>query len=225
VIASPNALHARQALLALEHRKHVLCEVPLALSQADAERVADAAAASDRRFLVCQTQRFLAPLQRLREETASRHIRHVVVRLVLNRTTNMGITGRARSWTDDIVWHHGSHALDTVLWLLGGGVEEVVALGDGGAPLDAGIVLRTHSGSLATIALSYTAEAPATDLLVHTDDGSHRCESGAFRDDFAGAVRRQDAHFLDLDTPASPAPQELAELYRTLQRVSELVRP
>ena len=175
------------------------------------------------RFLVCQTQRFLAPLQRVRQETASRRIRHVIVRLVLNRTSNVGITGRARSWTDDIVWHHGSHALDTSLWLLGGGVEEVVALGDGGAPLDLGVVLRTRSGGLATIALSYTAEAPSTDLLVHTDDRSYRCDSGAFRDDFAGAVRRQDAHFLDLDAPPSPGPQELAELYRTLQQVHDLV--
>ena len=175
------------------------------------------------RFLVCQTQRFLAPLQRLRQETASRRIRHVVVRLVLNRTTNVGISGRARSWTDDIVWHHGSHALDTTLWLLGGDVEELVALGDGGAPLDVGVVLRTRSGSLATIALSYTAEAPSTDVLVHCDDRSYRCESAVLRDAFAAAVRRQDAHFLDLDTPASPGPHELAELYRTLQRVSDLV--
>jgi 2-hydroxy-4-carboxymuconate semialdehyde hemiacetal dehydrogenase len=229
VIASPNALHAGQALLALEQRKHVLCEVPLALSQTDAERVTAAAGASGRRFLVCQTQRFLAPLLRVRAETASRPIRHVIVRLVLSRTTNVGITGRPRSWTDDIVWHHGSHALDTALWLLGGDVEEVVALGagesEGGTPLDAGIVLRTRAGGLATIALSYTAETPSTDVLVHCDGASYRVEGAAFQDAFADAVRRQDAHFLDLDTPASPAPQALAELYRTLQLVSDRLTP
>ena len=153
------------------HRKHVLCDVPLALSQADAERITTAADEANVRFLVCQTQRFLAPLQRLREETASRGIRHVIVRLLLNRTTNVGITGRRRSWTDDIVWHHGSHALDTTL--LAARRER-----RGGDPLSAGeseagrrstpaSSFGPAPGASRTIALSYTAEAPSTDFLVH----------------------------------------------------------
>ena len=183
VIASPNALHPEQALVCLAQGKHVLCEVPLACSLADAERVAAAAERAAVQFMVCQTQRFLQPLAWLRGEPAARPIRHIAVRLVLNRTTNVGITGRPRSWIDDIVWHHGSHAVDTALWLLDQPIADVVALGAGesanGTPLDAGVVLRGRSGGLATIALSYTAQRPSTDFMVICDEQSRTATSAA----------------------------------------------
>lgn len=48
IIASPNDLHAPQAIAALEAGKHVLVEKPMALDVASARRVADAATASGR---------------------------------------------------------------------------------------------------------------------------------------------------------------------------------
>jgi len=48
IIASPNDLHAPQAVAALEAGKHVLVEKPLALDVASARRVVDAAAANAR---------------------------------------------------------------------------------------------------------------------------------------------------------------------------------
>lgn len=42
----PNGLHGRWTLLAIQAGKHVLCEKPFAANQAEAQRVADAAAAS-----------------------------------------------------------------------------------------------------------------------------------------------------------------------------------
>jgi 2-hydroxy-4-carboxymuconate semialdehyde hemiacetal dehydrogenase len=241
VIASPNALHPEQALLCLEHGKHVLCEVPFACTLAAAERVAAAAAAAAGvQMLVCQTQRFLEPLAWLRHEPAARRIHHIAVRLVVDRTTNVGITGRRRSWTDDLVWHHGSHAVDTVLWLLDEPIADVVALAAGesadGTPLDAGIVLRARSGALATIALSYTAKRASTDFMVNCDGVTYRYERGVLSSSdgldrtydeaelFAEAVHSQDAAFADAvatGRPAAPGPADLLAAYEVLQRISD----
>src|SRR6476661_2303461 len=50
IVASPNSLHAEQALAALELRKPVLVEKPLAVTVVDAERVT---AAAERTGAVC----------------------------------------------------------------------------------------------------------------------------------------------------------------------------
>src|ERR1700750_1953054 len=49
-VASPDALHCEHTLLALRHGKAVLCEKPLAMSAAEAVRMASAARAAGRPF-------------------------------------------------------------------------------------------------------------------------------------------------------------------------------
>ena len=46
IIGTPNALHAQQAIHALDHGKHVLVDKPMATTVADADRMIEAAAAS-----------------------------------------------------------------------------------------------------------------------------------------------------------------------------------
>jgi predicted dehydrogenase len=67
-VASPDALHCRHTLLALGHGKPVLCEKPLAMNAAEAERMLAAARAAGRAFGVAQNFRYNHSLLRMREQ-------------------------------------------------------------------------------------------------------------------------------------------------------------
>ncbi|MFB6138086.1 MAG: Gfo/Idh/MocA family protein [Halobacteriaceae archaeon] len=66
----PNDLHADPSIAALEAGTHVLCEKPLAHTRRDAERMADAAAASDALAGVAFNYRFVPALSYARELVA-----------------------------------------------------------------------------------------------------------------------------------------------------------
>ncbi len=73
-LATPNALHAEQALRALAAGKPVLVEKPLALSVADAERIEDAAAANGTLAMEGLWTRFLPAVRRAREKVEAGEI-------------------------------------------------------------------------------------------------------------------------------------------------------
>lgn len=173
VVATPSQLHAAQAALALESGRHVLVEIPVALSLEDAERVTALAAATGRILAVCHTLRYSESFIRARKLLEDRKIqpRHVVARSLLRRRENVGWTGRRRSWTDNLLWHHGGHTIDAVLLLLGAdSVASVAACGPESEgttlPMDYSIQLRSADGALGTIALSYNSLIAANDFLV-----------------------------------------------------------
>jgi predicted dehydrogenase len=66
-IATPNALHAEQALQAIAHGKAVLVEKPLATSAADAERIAAAAARQKCFAMEAMWTRFLPAVRAVRK--------------------------------------------------------------------------------------------------------------------------------------------------------------
>lgn len=67
VIATPSALHAEQAVAALERSMAVFCQKPLGRTAAETRRVVDAARAADRLLHVDLSYRFHAGMQRIRE--------------------------------------------------------------------------------------------------------------------------------------------------------------
>jgi 2-hydroxy-4-carboxymuconate semialdehyde hemiacetal dehydrogenase len=215
VVCSPSHVHAEQAIRSLAAGKHVLCEIPAGLSLAEAQAVAAAAMRFGRNVMVGHTMRYWAPvveLRRLVEDSGFRPT-HVIARMAMLRQTNVGWTGRQRDWVDNVLWHHGAHVVDTVLWLLNEPVVTVQASRgadwDGsGTHMDVGIGLATASGSLASIALSYHARVERNDYLVIGVDETYEIREGRLfssagtvvdrgpvADVQSAAVRAQDARF------------------------------
>jgi predicted dehydrogenase/nucleoside-diphosphate-sugar epimerase len=67
VVALPNALHEEATVAALEHGFHVLCEKPLALTEAACRRIQEAADRAGRVAAVGMARRFLPSVAALRE--------------------------------------------------------------------------------------------------------------------------------------------------------------
>lgn len=169
VIASPSALHAAHALIAIGAGKAVLIEIPIALSLADSLTVADAAAQAGVVAMVCHTRRFAPPHRALRERmgTGTFHLHHLIAETFFLRRTNLNMSGEPRTWTDNLLWHHACHSVDLVHWLLDAPDFQVVAQRGPdhrvlNIPMDMTIGLKDrNTGALGTLALSFNAAGPA----------------------------------------------------------------
>jgi 2-hydroxy-4-carboxymuconate semialdehyde hemiacetal dehydrogenase len=177
LVCSPTDLHAEQTEHALSAGKHVLCEIPLATSLAETDRLIELAERSELQLMVCHTQRYASPLVEARRMIASGEVRPraMVSRYLLDKRENVSWTGRRRSWTDNLLWHHGCHAVDAALWLLGAEAIDVTARAAPSdprlqIPMDLSILLRTTHDQVVTVAMSYRALPPLQDYVVIADE-------------------------------------------------------
>lgn len=184
VITSPSDMHAEQAVAALRAGKHVLIEIPIATNLAGAERVAQVARETGLRVQCAHTQRYYAPLMELRRriESGALHPHHLVCRWFFLRRANVNWMGRKRSWTDNLLWHHACHVVDSALWLLGGEGRDVKAqFGpphlELGIPLDLDLQFRVND-ALVTIAMSYNSPWPRHDYLAIGEETSLEFREG-----------------------------------------------
>lgn len=172
VVTSPSDLHAAQAAACLRAGKHVLVEIPVATRLADAERVAAAAREAGRCVQVAHTQRYYPALVELRRriQEGELHPHHLVCRWFFLRRENVNWKGRRRSWTDNLLWHHGCHVVDAALWLLGSPAGSVRAQfgpphPELGIPLDLDLQF-TCGKTLVTVAMSYNSPWPRHEYLL-----------------------------------------------------------
>ncbi len=179
IITSPSDLHAAQTLACLRAGKHVLPEIPLATSLADAEAVAEAARGGALRVQVAHTQRYYPGLVELRRRVEAGKLRphHLVFRWFFLRRENVNWKGRRRTWTDNLLWHHGGHVVDAALWVLGQEPDlESVRAQFGpphpelGIPLDLDVQFRA-GGVLVNVAMSYNSPWPRHEYLVIGEEG------------------------------------------------------
>jgi len=165
-VATPPHLHARQARLAAQAGKHILCEKPLALDTGEAQRMIDAARANNVALTVCYYQRFNARHQRIKALLAAGAIGQV---------TAARISFSERFPPQPGVWHHdpaisgggplmdlGVHCIDLIRYLCGP-VQSVAALVDtlvDSSPVaDTATLLLRHEGGAQTVVTSHWTTA------------------------------------------------------------------
>ena len=179
IVTTPTDLHAAHTEAALRAGKHVLCEIPLATSLAETDRLIALADERDLRLMVCQTQRSCLRLDRSAKNGCRR--RNSCARrrfaISLQSAKQHQLEGPNRSWTDNLLWHHTCHAVDATLWLLGSEVVETsaqIAPADPvtGIPMDISILMRTALDQIVTVVTSYHAIIPQHDYLLIGDETS-----------------------------------------------------
>ncbi len=124
LIGTPNSLHAPQTLAAIEAGAHVLVEKPMALSAADAQRMADAARAAGRVLTIGLHNRYRTEMDYLKNLIAAGELGDIYygkISLIRRR----GIPGFGSWFTNKdlagggAIMDIGVHMVDLALWLMG----------------------------------------------------------------------------------------------------------
>ncbi len=167
ILATPTHLHADQAQRVLRAGKHVLLEIPMADSLADAEGLVRTQEDTGLTAMVCHTRRFNPSHQWIRQRIVAGELtlQHLVVETFFFRRTNMNALGKPRTWTDHLLWHHACHTVDLFQYQLGEIPSRVWAQqgpphSELGIAMDMTIGLQVPSGALCTLALSFNNDGP-----------------------------------------------------------------
>jgi predicted dehydrogenase len=131
-VASPDALHLHDVVLALEHGKPVLCEKPLAMSAAEVEAMLEAQRRASVPFGVAQNMRYNASVQLMRQWIAEGRIGRPVL---AHSQFCYAAAASPRRWIYDPALALGGpigdvaiHCIDALRFVLGTDVAAVTTL-------------------------------------------------------------------------------------------------
>jgi 2-hydroxy-4-carboxymuconate semialdehyde hemiacetal dehydrogenase len=181
ILCTPTQLHAQQSIAALRAGKHVQVEIPLADSWAAAVEVARVAEETGLIAMVGHTRRFNPSHQWLHQRVTAGalSIQQMDVQTYFFRRTNMNALGQTRSWTDHLLWHHAAHTVDLFQYQTGERVTTANAVQgpinqDLGIAMDMSIQLRTETGKICTLSLSFNNDGPlGTSFRYICDNGTY----------------------------------------------------
>jgi 2-hydroxy-4-carboxymuconate semialdehyde hemiacetal dehydrogenase len=167
ILCTPTQMHAKQAVLCMEAGMHVEVEIPVADSWKDAKKVSRMQEKTGLVCMVGHTRRFNPSHQWIhqRVERGEIAIQQLDVQTYFFRRSNMNALGEARSWTDHLLWHHAAHTVDLFQYQTASKVIAANALQgpihpDLGIAMDMSIQLKTKTGALCTLSLSFNNDGP-----------------------------------------------------------------
>ena len=166
ILCTPTQMHAAQAIQCMDAGKHVQVEIPLADSLADAEAVLAKAQETGLTCMVGHTRRFNPSHQYLHDRITAGElaVQQMDVQTYFFRRKNMNAKGEPRSWTDHLLWHHAAHTVDLFAYQAGPIVQANAIQGplhpELGIAMDMSIQLRSESGAICTLSLSFNNDGP-----------------------------------------------------------------
>ena len=166
ILATPTPLHAVQALACLQAGKHVQIEIPAATRLVDAEAILAAQRAGGLTAMVGHTRRFNPSHQYLHRKimAGDLSIQQMDVQTYFLRRSNINALGQPRTWTDHLLWHHAAHTVDLFAFQAGEITAAHALEGpvhpDLGIAMDLSIQLKSASGALCTLSLSFSNDGP-----------------------------------------------------------------
>ncbi|WP_430387678.1 Gfo/Idh/MocA family oxidoreductase [Blastomonas fulva] len=166
ILCTPTQMHAAQAIACMNAGKHVQVEIPLADSWADAQAVVDKQRETGLVCMVGHTRRFNPSHQYVHNEITSGklNIQQMDVQTYFFRRRNINAKGEPRSWTDHLLWHHAAHTVDLFAYQAGRIVDAHALQGpihpELGIAMDMSIQLKSESGAICTLSLSFNNEGP-----------------------------------------------------------------
>ncbi len=167
ILATPTQMHARQGEQCMRAGKHVMIEIPMADNLADSERLVRVQRETGVVAMAGHTRRFNPSHQWIhnRIKKGELKVQHMDVQTFFFRRTNTNALGKPRSWTDHLLWHHACHTVDLFAYQTGEPAAQVHAMQGPIHPdlkiaMDMSIQMKTGSGALCTLALSFNNDGP-----------------------------------------------------------------
>jgi 2-hydroxy-4-carboxymuconate semialdehyde hemiacetal dehydrogenase len=166
ILCTPTQMHAEQAIACMDAGKHVQVEIPLADSWADSQAVMKKQQETGLVCMVGHTRRFNPSHQWVHRRIVAGefHVQQMDVQTYFFRRRNMNAKGEPRSWTDHLLWHHAAHTVDLFAYQAGRIVQANAVEGphhpELGIAMDMSIQLKSESGAICTLSLSFNNDGP-----------------------------------------------------------------
>ena len=197
ILATPTPIHAAQARQVMGAGKHVLVEIPMADSLADAEDLARLQQETGLVAMVDHVRRFNPAHQWMHNRICAGEllIQQMDVQTYFLRRTNTNAKGEPRSWTDHLLWHHACHTVDLFQYQTGAPAAQVTALQGPthptlGIAMDMALGMKSPDGAICTLSLSFNNEGPFGTFFRYICD--HGTYIANYDDLFTGDMRQID---------------------------------
>lgn len=124
VVCTPNGLHAAHSITALQYKKHVICEKPMAIRVGDCADMIAASQANNRLLFVVKQNRYNPPVVAVKQ-ALDKGVFGKIYSVQLNCFWNRDAAYYHHSWKGTLELDGGtlftqfSHFIDLVYWMLG----------------------------------------------------------------------------------------------------------